>query len=188
MTKTPHRIPQGGSVYFTLGIRGSVHDCLVPRQWETVLLRHSMQAAGKEIGEARRIVLMTFVIAVIKYLRKSIEGRDGGKERRKRKGRKEEGKEEEGKGFILVYRRSWWQEIEAVGRIVSFLSQETERDEHWFSAQRSPTSATVTLNIIKLKIKINHHNNTIKDPSSPTCFLQLHPISPSSQNFLGDQG
>lgn len=35
MTKTPHRIPQGGSVYFTLGIRGSVHDCLA-RQWETV--------------------------------------------------------------------------------------------------------------------------------------------------------
>lgn len=73
----------------TLGFRGSVHDCLVPRQWERLwprmLLRHSMQAAGKELGEARRIVLMTFIIAASKYLRKSIEGRDGGKEGRKRK-------------------------------------------------------------------------------------------------------
>lgn len=153
-----------------------------------MLLRHSMQAAGKEIGEARRIVLETFVIAAIKYLRKSMEGMEAKREGRKGERGREEGKEEEGKGFILVYRRSWWQETEAVGRIVSFLSQETERDEHWFAAQRSPTSATVTLNIIKLKIKINHHNNTLKDPPSPTCFLQLHPISPNSQNFLGDQG
>lgn len=77
----------------TLGFTGSVHDCLVPWQWETLwqrmLLRHSMQASGKEIGEARRIVLMTFVIAAIEYLRKSIEGRDGGKGGRKERRRKQ---------------------------------------------------------------------------------------------------